>query len=326
MNVIEARGIRRTYGSGSETFEAVRGIDLTVRRGELVAILGVNGAGKTSLMEILEGMAPASDGEVRLLGKDPYRERAAVRASTGIMLQEAGFADDLTVNETLHMWAGTLGSPRPVGEALEIVDLAHRADIRVKSLSGGERRRLDLAMAILGRPEVLFLDEPTTGLDPASRERTWEVISTMLAAGVTVVLTTHYLEEAERLADRVVIIADGLVVREGTVAGIVAEHPSTVTFAAHALADLPLGDLEVLPGLISTPHVGRTEVELASASLQDTLTALLNLAAERGVRLDGLDARSATLENAFLAVSGGMGRMVSRTPESAGTSEPAVVA
>nr|NLD41401.1 ABC transporter ATP-binding protein [Actinomycetales bacterium] len=302
QNVIEARGLRRTYGSGQHTFEAVRGIDLTVRRGELLAILGVNGAGKTSLMEILEGMAPASAGTVTVLGHDPHTQRAEVRPRTGIMLQEAGFADDLTVTETLTMWAGTLGNPRPVAEALEIVDLAHRADVRVKSLSGGERRRLDLAMATLGRPEILFLDEPTTGLDPASRERTWDVIAGMLAAGVTVVLTTHYLEEAERLADRVVIIAAGQVAREGTVASIVAEQPSTVSFVPTAVPFLSDDDVAHLPGLISPPDVGRTEVVLNTDDLQSTLHALLNLAAGKGVRLEGLDARSATLENAFLAV------------------------
>lgn len=302
-NVIEVRGVRRRYGSGDKTFEAVRGVDLSVRRGELVAILGVNGAGKTSLMEVIEGMAPASDGTINVLGKDPFRERAAVRPFMGIMLQEAGFAGDLTVAETLTMWHGTLGNPRPVDEALDIVDLNHRADVRVKSLSGGERRRLDLAMATLGRPQVLFLDEPTTGLDPASRERTWEIVASMLAAGTTVLLTTHYLEEAERLADRVIMLAGGQIVREGTVGQLVAEQPSSIAFAPSALAHLSAEDLGRLPALSEAPMLGRTEISLATSDIQTTLTALLDLGRERGVRLEALDARSASLERAFLALS-----------------------
>ncbi len=154
-----------------------------MRRGELFALLGTNGAGKTSAMEVLEGLAPPARGAVRVLGCDPCRERALVRRRMGIMLQEGGFAPDLTVAETGRMWAGTLSAPRPVAEALGLVSLGHRAGVAVRSLSGGERRRLDLAMAILGRPEVLFLDEPTTGLDPESRRRTWLLIRELLAAG-----------------------------------------------------------------------------------------------------------------------------------------------
>ncbi|MDO5494892.1 MAG: ABC transporter ATP-binding protein, partial [bacterium] len=242
-NVIEATGVRRVYGSGGSAFEAVRGVDVHLRKGELLAILGENGAGKTSLLELLEGMAPASGGEIRVFGKDPHRQRREVRPRTGIMLQEAGFAGDLTVTETLTMWAGTLTDPRPIDEALELVDLAHRREIRVKSLSGGERRRLDLAMATLGRPELLFLDEPTTGLDPASRERTWNLVSSMLEGGTTVLLTTHYLEEAEHLADRVVIMSGGEIAREGSVASIVGEEPSEITFAPTALDLLTEADL-----------------------------------------------------------------------------------
>lgn len=172
MGIIEVSEVTRTYGSGRERFTAVDGVSFEVAAGELVSILGVNGAGKTSLVEVVEGIAPATSGRVRVLGHDPIRSRALVRPRTGIMLQEAGFAQDLTVAETLGMWAGTLSRPRGVAEAMELTDLSHRADVRVKSLSGGERRRLDLAMATMGHPDVLFLDEPTTGLDPASRQRT----------------------------------------------------------------------------------------------------------------------------------------------------------
>lgn len=207
MGIIEVTDVTRTYGRGKDSFTAVDGVSFEVAAGELVSVLGVNGAGKTSLVEVVEGIAPASTGSVRVLGHDPIGARAQVRPRTGIMLQEAGFAQDLSVSETLRMWAGTLSHPRGVTEAMELTDLAHRADVRVKSLSGGERRRLDLAMATMGHPEVLFLDEPTTGLDPASRQRTWELVRSMLDGGTSVLLTTHYLEEAEELADRVLIMA-----------------------------------------------------------------------------------------------------------------------
>jgi ABC-2 type transport system ATP-binding protein len=225
--IVSVRGARRRYGA----FEAVRGVDLEVRRGELVALLGTNGAGKTSLVELVEGLAPADGGEISLLGHDPYRERRHVVPRVGIMLQEAGFSSDLTTAETARMWAGTLSRPRPVGEVLYAVGLAHRAGVRVGSLSGGERRRLDLALAILGDPEVLFLDEPTTGLDPESRQATWRLVRGLLAEGTTVLLTTHYLEEAEELADRIAIMQAGRIVRAGTVAEVTAAEPARIEFA-----------------------------------------------------------------------------------------------
>lgn len=302
-SLIEAHNVRRTYGSGDKTYDAVRGVDLTLARGELLAVLGVNGAGKTSLVEVLEGMAPATGGSVKVFGHDPHTQRAKVRPRTGIMLQEAGFSGDLTVTETLQMWAGTLSSPRPLREALEIVNLGHRAEVRVKSLSGGERRRLDLAMATLGRPELLFLDEPTTGLDPASREATWGVVQGMLDHGTSVLLTTHYLEEAEQLADRLVIMAEGRIVREGTVAQITAAEPAKIQFATSVLARITLDDVAALPALTSAPATVRNDVVLTSSDLQVTLGSLLGMADARGVRLDNLDARSGSLEQAFLSLS-----------------------
>jgi len=225
--VITVRDLRRRYGGpGGRGFDAVRGVTFSVRRGELLALLGTNRAGKTSVMEVLQGLAPAARGAVRVLGCDPCRERALVQRRMGIMLQEGGFAPDLTVAETGRMWAGTLSAPRPVAEALGLVSLGHSAGVAVRSLSGGERRRLDLAMAILGRPEVLFLDEPTTGLDQESRRRTWLLIRELLGAGTTVVLTTHYLEEAEELADRLAIMYQGRIVRAGTPAEVAASQPA----------------------------------------------------------------------------------------------------
>ncbi|TWH31553.1 ABC-2 type transport system ATP-binding protein [Isoptericola variabilis J7] len=234
--IVSVRGARRRYGD----FEAVRGVDLDVHRGELVALLGTNGAGKTSLVELAEGLAPADAGEVRVLGRDPYLERHLVVPRVGIMLQEAGFSSDLTTAETVGMWAGTLSRPRPTAEVLAAVGLAHRADVRVGSLSGGERRRLDLALAILGDPEVLFLDEPTTGLDPESRQATWRLVRGLLADGVTVLLTTHYLEEAEALADRIAIMQAGRIVREGTVAEVTAAEPARIEFAPRDAAGRPV--------------------------------------------------------------------------------------
>lgn len=306
MAIIEAANVTRTYGKGSKrssAFTAVAGIDLAVERGELVSILGVNGAGKTSLVEVIEGIAPATSGTVRVLGRDPVRDRALIRPRTGIMLQEAGFAQALTVAETLRMWAGTLTSPRPVAEALELVDLTRRARIRVKSLSGGERRRLDLAMAILGRPRVLFLDEPTTGLDPASRRRTWDLIRRMLGEGTTVLLTTHYLEEAEELADRVLIMASGRVRAQGTVAEIVSKHPSRLSFSLPDPSPIGEGDLQALPALVGAPELARNRIRLLSSDLHTTLSALMHLADTRGARLTGLNAHSASLEQAFLALT-----------------------
>ncbi len=301
--IVSVRGARRRYGA----FEAVRGVDLEVCRGELVALLGTNGAGKTSLVELVEGLAPADAGEVRVLGHDPYRERDKVVPRVGIMLQEAGFSSDLTTGETARMWAGTLSRPRPVGEVLDAVGLAHRADVRVGSLSGGERRRLDLALAVLGDPEVLFLDEPTTGLDPESRQATWRLVRGLLADGVTVLLTTHYLEEAEALADRIAIMQAGRVVREGTVAEVTASEPARIEFAPRDAAGraVALGpdDLPGLAGPAGPGVVERDRVLLRTRRLQDDLETVLRWARERGLRLHDLEARSASLEQAFLALA-----------------------
>jgi ABC-2 type transport system ATP-binding protein len=217
-----------------------------------------------------------------------------------VMLQEGGFPADLTVTETATMWAGTLSRPRPVGEALEMVELHHRAKTTVKQLSGGERRRLDLALAVLGRPEVLFLDEPTTGLDPESRRNTWELVRSLLLDGVTVLLTTHYLEEAQELADRLAIMHAGRIVTTGTVAEVVGSHPARISFVLPAPVPVRLPDLadthvaEGGPGERLTVH---------TPTLQDTLTELLLWARRHGVELRDLDARSASLEEAFMAVA-----------------------
>ncbi|GAA1538090.1 ABC transporter ATP-binding protein [Streptomyces albidochromogenes] len=312
-HVIDAEGLRRTYSGG---FEAVRSLSFSVARGELFALLGTNGAGKTSTLELLEGLARPSGGSVRVLGHDPYTERAAVRPRVGVMLQEGGFPSELTVRETVRMWAGCTSGARPVGEALELVGLRRRENVRVKQLSGGERRRLDLATALLGRPEVLFLDEPTTGLDAEGRRETWNLVRELRDGGTTVLLTTHYLEEAAELADRLAILHEGRFAVQGRLDEVVARYPSRISF------ELPdgyhLGDLPPLGQLGVTGHevVGRT-TRLFTDRLQRTATGLLAWAQEAGVELRGLDARSASLEEAFLEIAGGA-RKNERDEEGAG--------
>lgn len=294
--VVVADNVTRTYGK----FTAVDGVSFHVAQGELVALLGSNGAGKTSLLEVLQGSTRSNDGRVRVFGLDPVADRAAIRQRTGIMLQEAGFAKDLTVRETLVMWAGTLTSPRPVADSLAMCGLEGRADIRVGSLSGGERRRLDLAMATLGRPELLFMDEPTTGLDPAVRQYTWELVRRMLDEGSTVLLTTHYMEEAEELADRILIMDRGRILTEGSVADIVARHPCEITFRDVEVSD---GEFERLSHVVYPVSRDRGITRVLSTDLHATLRELLALADSRDIHLDGLNARAASLESAFLHIT-----------------------
>ncbi|MEV6259199.1 ABC transporter ATP-binding protein [Streptomyces sp. NPDC051784] len=292
--VIEVREVHRRYSGG---FEAVSGISFSVARGELFALLGTNGAGKTSTVELLEGLALPTSGSVRILGHDPYRERAAVRPRTGVMLQEGGFPSDLTVLETARMWCACTTGARPASEALEIVGLTGRAGVRVKQLSGGEKRRLDLALALSSRPEVLFLDEPTTGLDAEGRRDTWELIRALRDGGTTVLLTTHYLEEAEALADRLAIMHQGRIVTAGTTAEVTASQPARIRFTLPD--DVPAGRL---PLSLRAGGEGQ-RIEIRTTELQDALHELLSWARESGVHLLGLDARSASLEEAFLRIA-----------------------
>ncbi|MDN5899864.1 MAG: ABC transporter ATP-binding protein [Brachybacterium sp.] len=296
--MLQADGLSRRYGRGKDSYLAVDGLDLTLRRGELVGLLGTNGAGKTSTLELLEGLARPTSGTVSVFGHDPYRERRAVRPRQGLMLQTGGFPADLTVLEALTMWSRTLSTPRPVLEVLAEVDLTDRAGTRISSLSGGEVRRLDLACAIAGDPELLFLDEPTTGLDPESRARAWELIASLKARGTTIVLTTHYLDEAETLADRLAIMHRGRIVREGTVADVVAGH------AARIRATLPT-DAPALPVLRGEPvRSAQGRLELTTRSLNEDLHTLLGWARTAGIELADLDARSASLESVFLEIAG----------------------
>jgi ABC-2 type transport system ATP-binding protein len=292
--IIEVDGLRRSYGE----LEAVRGVSLEVHRGELFALLGTNGAGKTTTIEVLEGLQRPSAGHVRVFGMDPVRDRAMVRRRTGMMLQSGGFTGTLTVGETVELWRALTPHPRPAAEALELVELDRRRGVAVDQLSGGERRRLELALAVLGRPELLFLDEPTTGMDPASRRRTWEVVRELQGDGTTVLLTTHYLEEAEALADRVAIMHEGAIVVSGRPDEVVQRSPARITFGTPpggALPDLPGADVRVANG----------RVRVESRRLQADLTVLLGWADDNEIELAHLAARPASLEDIFFDVVAG---------------------
>jgi ABC-2 type transport system ATP-binding protein len=308
-DVVAARDLRCSYGS----YEAVRGVDLAVRPGELFALLGTNGAGKTTTMETLEGHRAATSGTVSLLGLDPVHDRAAVRPRVGIMLQESGFAGELTVAETVRLWLRLSSSPhaasdrreRTIADALERLDLADRADTRVVQLSGGQKRRLDLVLATVNRPEVLFLDEPTTGLDPESRERTWSLVRELRADGTTVVLTTHYLEEAERMADRLAIMHRGRIALTGTLDDVLAAQPSRITFRLPEGARGP--DAERQLRLAVEPRALELDAQqtyaLDTDDLQTALARLLTWAERHGHRLERLSASDASLAEVFHRIS-----------------------
>src|SRR5436190_7756426 len=208
---ISVRDLRKRYGE----YEAVRGISFAVERGEIFGLLGPNGAGKTTTVEILEGYRERSGGDVAVLGEDPGKGSRRLRERVGIVLQSSGFYPRVSVREAVHHWSGLYPAPRDPEEVIELVGLGEKADTRAAELSGGQRRRLDLALALVGDPELIFLDEPTTGFDPAARRAAWGVIRALKELGKTVLLTTHYLDEAQSLSDRVAILKDGLIVAQG---------------------------------------------------------------------------------------------------------------
>ncbi|HET9163891.1 MAG TPA: ABC transporter ATP-binding protein [Solirubrobacterales bacterium] len=276
--VISIRGLRKSYGDA----EAVRGIDLDVQRGEVFAFLGPNGAGKTTTVEILEGYRRRSGGEVRVLGEDPERADRRWRERIGIVLQTCRLDPYLTVRESLALYAGYYEAPRPIEETIELVGLGDKADARARSLSGGQQRRLDVGMALIGDPELLFLDEPTTGFDPSARRQAWETIAGLRELGKTVFLTTHYMDEAQRLADRVTIISGGEIVARGT--------PED------------LGDRESRPARISYRENG-AEVELETTTPVQTLNELTGRALAEGRDLEGLEVTRPSLEDVYLELT-----------------------
>jgi len=296
--VISVSGLRMRYGS----FEAVRGIDLHVTRGEVFAFLGPNGAGKTTTVEILEGYRRRSAGEVTVLGDDPARGGPSWRARIGVVLQESEPERDLTAAECLQMYAGYYPAPRDVAETLELVGLSDRAGSIASRLSGGQRRRLDVALALIGNPELLFLDEPTTGFDPSARRAAWDMVSGLRQLGVTVFLTTHYMDEAEHLADRVAVIARGQIVAEGT--------PGTLGGREHAPAEirfsLPAAATAAqLPAPVRAAVAGEDggRVLAHASSPVAVLGPLMRWAEARGIDLPDLDVRRPSLEEIYLALT-----------------------
>ncbi|WP_177215651.1 ABC transporter ATP-binding protein [Actinokineospora terrae] len=291
--VIEVRGLHCRYGP----FEAVRGVDLDVAEGELFALLGTNGAGKTTTLEVLEGLRAPSGGTVRVFGLRPDADRARIRPRTGVLLQDSGAGGTLTVVETLRLWRSLTSRPSDVDGALAAVGLDHRADVRVNALSGGERRRLDLAVATLGEPELLFLDEPTTGLDPESRRRTWALVRDMVARGTTVLLTTHYLEEAEHLAHRLAIMHEGRVAVSGTLVDVLEREASRIGFVVPP--GITAADLPAVTGTLDRDAFAAGRVEIRTRALQDDLAVLLAWAAHRDLQLARLRATHASLTEVF---------------------------
>ncbi|MBA2893058.1 ABC-2 type transport system ATP-binding protein [Nonomuraea soli] len=294
---IDVTGLRQSYGD----FEAVRGITFDVRQGELFALLGTNGAGKTTTMEVLAGYSRPSGGSVRVLGLDPVKARRQLRPRMSIMLQEAGFLGDLTVAETVELWRGMAkdaGREPLTGNPIELVELTSKAKVKVKQLSGGQKRRLDLALAILSLPEVLFLDEPTTGMDPEARQRTWEIVRSLREAGTTILLTTHYLEEAERLADRLAIMHEGVIRIAGTVDEVVATSGDQLSFR------LPERH-ELLPAIEDRPPsiAGGRAAYKVYGSAHGAMRELLDWADKYQVDLERLEVRPGTLDDVFLRVA-----------------------
>jgi len=301
--VITVRGLRKSYGS----LDAVRGIDLTVERGEVFAFLGPNGAGKTTTVEILEGYRGRNAGDVDVLGADPREAGRDWRGRIGIVLQECRMQPLLTVRETVDLYAGYYASPRPVAETIELVGLGAKAEERAGRLSGGQQRRLDVALALIGDAELLFLDEPTTGFDPSARRQAWEVVASLRDLGKTIFLTTHYMDEAQELADRVAIIAGGEIVAEGTPETLAGRDlaPTEIRFlmpASLAAVDLPAA---VASAIDAGANGGsRDHVVLRTSQPVTVLNQLTAWALARDVDLGGLEVGRPSLEDVYLEVTG----------------------
>jgi ABC-2 type transport system ATP-binding protein len=292
---IEVRGLRKSYGD----LEAVKGIDLSVAPGEVFALLGPNGAGKTTTVEILEGYRSPTAGEVRVLGRDPGRREVDLRRRVGIVLQSTGVDPYLTVRETVEMYAEYYPRPRDVDEVVDLVGLAEKRDARVIRLSGGQLRRLDVAVALAGDPEVLFLDEPTTGFDPSARRNAWGIVRALASLGKTIFLTTHYMDEAQHLADRVAVISKGEIVADGPPDTIGGRHRADATIRF----TLPSGVAP--PDAFEAVATGDGRFELITSDPTHELHRLTGWALERGVELEAIEVAKPTLEDVYLELTGG---------------------
>jgi ABC-2 type transport system ATP-binding protein len=277
MPAIEVSGLHKAYGS----LEAVRGVDFSIEEGEVFGLLGPNGAGKTTTVEILEGYRKRDAGEVRVLGHDPESPGPDFRERIGVVLQQSELWPNLTVRETHAIFAGYYRAPRDVDEVIALVGLQEKSNSRVKSLSGGQKRRLDLGIALVGDPDLVFLDEPTTGFDPAARRAAWEMIRSLRSLGKTVLLTTHYLDEAEQLSDRVAVMREGLIVRVGTPAELTSADPQTEIRYRRDGEEV----------LVRTDEPTRVLAELTAAAVA------------RGEELEGLQVRRPSLEEVYLALT-----------------------
>lgn len=293
---IEISGLTKRYGNNS----AVAGIDLTVRRGEVFAILGPNGAGKTTTVEILEGYRRRTGGQVSVLGVDPSAPTRRWRERIGIVLQDCEMQPQLSVRETLTMYAGYYRRSRGVDETIDLTGLTQKADDRAGRLSGGQRRRLDVALAVIGDPDLIFLDEPTTGFDPEARREAWAAIDSMRGLGKTIVLTTHYMEEAQRLADRVAVIASGRVVAEGTPSDIGGRDRSPTRIAFRL--DGRFGPYDLPPQWRDVAsEAGRYWLDTDRPT--ELLHQLTGWAVDRGAELDDLSVSRPTLEDVYLQLT-----------------------
>jgi ABC-2 type transport system ATP-binding protein len=291
--VISIKGLRMSYGST----EAVRGIYLEVERGEVFAFLGPNGAGKTTTVEILEGYRRRTGGEVTVLGEDPERAGREWRERIGIVLQSGRLDPYLTVRESLDLYAGYFRKPRPTEDVIALIGLEGKADERASRLSGGQQRRLDVGMALVGDPELLFLDEPTTGFDPSARRQAWDVIAGLRDLGKTVFLTTHYMDEAQRLADRVTIIAAGQIVARGTPADLGARDGGETTIRYRR---------------------GGREVALRTTTPVQALHELTGEALAKGEELEGLEVTRPSLEDVYLELTAAAEAEAAAASEGAG--------
>jgi ABC-2 type transport system ATP-binding protein len=294
VHAIEVEGLAKAYGA----VEAVRGIDFCVDEGEIVAVLGPNGAGKTTTVEILEGYLRRDRGRVAVLGTDPATGGTHYRQRIGIVLQECGITPYLTVAEVLQMHAGFYLRPRKIEEVIHLVGLEEKSNSRVKTLSGGQQRRLDLALGLVGDPELLFLDEPTTGFDPSARRQAWDIVRTLGQLGKTILLTTHYMDEAQALADRVVVIAAGRIVAEGSPESIGgrAQADAQIRFVLPSgadLSDLPVAASFEAPGMVLAVTPEPTKA----------LHQLTGWAVERGQELESLSVRRPSLEDIYLELT-----------------------
>ena len=295
MSAVAAEHLTRRYGG----LAALDDVSFEVAAGEVVALLGPNGAGKTTTMEILEGYQAPSGGTARVLGQDPAGAGRAWRARVGLVLQSTSLDPQLTVAEALGIFASLFPRPRPLAEVLELTDLAGEAGTRVGRLSGGQQRRVDVGIGIVGRPEQLFLDEPTTGLDPAARRHAWTVIEGLTAAGTTVLLTTHYLEEAQRLADRVLVLTRGRLVADARPEQLRRRGAPTV-IRVPLPPGTPTADLPPTLAAAADPDGGRLVVRTADVTA--ALDALVGWARRHRVELAGLEVGPPSLEDAYLAL------------------------